>query len=114
MDTSTLAPAGKRWDGGGGFSEERQDGAGAQETQGWTPGSEASSAQEAFLGPGHRPRSFTLEWNRAGWDRQDRGLLRLPGAELDQVGAPHPGAQIRGKLRTCVETTRLEIPLSFL
>lgn len=37
------------------------------------------------------------------------GLLRLPGAELDQVGASH-----QGKHQTRVETAGLEIPLSFL
>lgn len=94
--------------------KERQDGARSQETQGWAPGCEASSAQEASLGPGHRPRSFTrVEQSREGTDKTS-GLVRLPGAELDQVEAPHPGAQVRGKLLTRVETTRLEIPLSFL
>lgn len=39
---------------------------------------------------GHR--ALALEWSRAGRDRQDLWLLRLPGAELDQVGAPQgPG-----------------------
>lgn len=54
-----------------------------------------------------------MEQSREGTDKTS-GLVRLPGAELDQVEAPHPGAQVRGKLPTRVETTRLEIPLSFL
>lgn len=61
-------------------------------------------SRETSPGPGHRPQDLTPEWGSAGWDRQ-----ALWPRELDQVGASHPG-----KLQTCVEMARLEIPLSFL
>lgn len=60
----------------------------AGSTQGWASGNWASSAREASPGPGHRPQGLALAWGRIGRDKPS-GLQRLPGAELDQVGASH-------------------------
>ena len=84
--------------------------------------SEAGSGPGSRPLPAERPRRVLATGHRAsllngaeqGGTSRTFGLLRLPGAALDQVQAWRPGAQVRGRLHTRVETTRLEIPLSFL
>lgn len=59
-----------------------------------------------------RPHGHTaslLSGAEQGGTDKPCGLLRLPGAELDQAGASH-----QGKRQTRVETAGLEIPRRFL
>lgn len=97
------------------FQEKRgQEGAGSQEAlcrlvRRQPPPEAGLQGTSLLASPGDGHTASLLSGADQGGTDKPCGLLRLPGVELDQVGASH-----QGKLQTRVETAGLEIPLSFL